>query len=161
MVMKKIISTFLLTSPILLNAQAKPTYPELTANTKRIDLKLPKIENEKNYKVEVRFGLEVNVSECEDPKDFTFNKQNLKHGYGLPNYRYEYYSVAENQPIEIFSVNNPGNCNKNKKVVKKILSVQNIFMEYNGYFSTPFFIPKNWTIEYRLWKIDGEFKTVQ
>lgn len=161
MYIRKIASTFLLASVAILNAQEKPKYPDVTANTKRVDLILPKIENDKDYKVEVRFGLELNVSECENPQDFSFNKQNLKHEYGMPNYRYEYYSVADNIPVEIFSVNAPSNCDSNKKVMKKVLSAQNIFMEYNGYSAVPFFIPKNWTVEYRLWKVDGDFKTVK
>lgn len=161
MIMKKIISTFLLTSAILLNAQEKPTHPELTANTKRIDLKLPKIENEKNYKVEVRFGLEANVSECEDPQYFTFSLQNLKYENGSPSSRNGYYSVAEDTPVEIFDVYNKDNCGKKEKTVKKIVSSQKISMDYNGDFTTTFFIPKNWTVEYRLWKIDGEFKTAK
>ncbi|MCT2407505.1 hypothetical protein NZD88_08140 [Chryseobacterium antibioticum] len=159
--MKKIISTFLLTSAILLNAQEKPTHPELTANTKRIDLKLPKIENEKNYKVEVRFGLEVNVSECEDPQYFTFSLQNLKYENGSPSSRNGYYSIAEDTPVEIFDVYNKDNCGKKEQTVKKIVSSQKISMDYNGDFTTTFFIPKNWTVEYRLWKIDSEFKTAK
>lgn len=160
MTMKKIISTCLLTSAILLNAQEKPKYPDVTANTKRVDLILPKIENDKDYKVEIRFGLELNISECEDPKDFSFNKQNLKHEYGMPNYRYEYYSVTENTPVDIFSINTASNCDSNKKVLRKVLSAQNVFMEYNVT-AVPFFIPKNWTVEYRLWKVDGDFKTMK
>lgn len=157
--MTKLLTIFILTiNSISLYSQDKPNYPKLTDGIKRVNIKLPKIQNPKNYKVEVSFGLEIEISECSDVKNFSFNKENIKREFGLP-HRYLYYTIAENQPVEITS-NNSSNCNKNKMITKKVISYQNVFMDYYDNFEIPFFIPKNWTVEYRIWNAEEKYQTL-
>lgn len=158
--MKKNLSIFILTiNSILLYAQDKPNYPQLTDGIKRVDIKLPKIQNSEDYKVEVSFGLQIKVSECSDVKKFSFNKASIIQEFGLP-HRYLYYTIAENQPVEISSNNNVSNCDKTKMVTKKVTSYQNVFIDYYDNFPIPFFIPKNWTLEYRIWRAQENYKTL-
>ncbi len=156
-----LILTFLISISFL--SQQKPNYPEPEKGMKRVDLKLPKIENDKNYKVEIRFGLEINVSECDDIKDFSFNIKNLTTGYGIPPYRFPYFSLPNDLTTEFVTLKNNDNkkCDESKKIKKKVLSSQNIFEEYNHHFATPYYIPENWTLEYRLWKVDSEYKNAE
>ncbi|MBP1167153.1 serine protease inhibitor ecotin [Chryseobacterium sp. PvR013] len=72
-------------------SQEKPNYPEPEKGMKRVDLKLPKIENNKEYKVEIRFGIEMDVSECSDTNDFSFNRKNLEERYAISPSRFPYY----------------------------------------------------------------------
>lgn len=141
-------------------AQTEPKYPELTENMKRVDLLIPKIQDPENYRLEVRFGTEVKISECENTRSFDFNIKNLRKDFGLPN-RYMYYYIGENQPIQILTFTETKECNPDKQITKKVLSDQNIFIEHIGTQPTPFFIPKTWTVEYRLWKVHTDFKTAK
>ncbi|SHL76362.1 ecotin family protein [Chryseobacterium contaminans] len=158
--MKNVILFFSILYSLNIYSQEKPNYPEPEKGMKRVDLKLPKIENDKDYKVEIKFGMEIEVSECSDVQDFSFNSKNLENKYAIPPYRYPYYVLPKEIPVDIFTFNK-SNCKESKKVKKKILSSQNIFREYNGYYTIPFYIPENWTIEYRLWKVNSEFKNVE
>lgn len=159
--MKNIIAFFFILYSLSIYAQEKPNYPEPEKGMKRVDLKLPKIENDKDYKVEIRFGMEVNVSECSTVNDFSFNIKNLEEKYGIPPYRFPYYVLPKEMPVDIITFNNTSNCDESKKVKKKVLSSQNIFKEYNGHFAIPFYIPEKWTVEFRLWKVNSEFKNVE
>ncbi len=141
-------------------AQTEPKYPELTENMKRVDLLIPKIQDPENYRVEIRFGTEIEISECEHTSSFDFNIKNLKKDFGLPN-RHMYYYIGENQPIQILTVTETKECNPAKQITKKVLSDQNIFIEHISTQPIPFFIPKTWTVEYRLWKVHTDFKTAK
>lgn len=140
---------FIVTLSITTNAQNKPVYPEPKAGFKRVDLMLPRIENEKDFKIEVKFAYVTQIDECSDAS-FSFNKKNLKEFYGIPNSsRFPYY-VLESKDWEIFTGKRPG-CESKIKVDKKIFSDQNIFIEYQSYYVRPFYIPESWTIQYRIW----------
>lgn len=158
--MKSVILFFAILYSLNVYSQEKPNYPEPEKGMKRVDLKLPKIENDKEYKVEIRFGIEMDVSECSDINDFSFNRKNLEERYGISPSRFPYYVLPKEIPVEVLTFNKP-NCVETKKVKKKVLSSQNIFREYNGYYAIPFYIPEKWTVEYRLWKVDSEFKNVE
>ncbi|EFK36344.1 Ecotin precursor [Chryseobacterium gleum] len=160
--MKKIILSFYVLYSLTLHSQEKPNYPEPEKGMKRVDLKLPKIENDKDYKVEIRFGMEIEVSDCSAISDFGFNMKNLEEKYAILPYRYPFYILPKEVPVDIISFNNTeSNCDKTKKVKKKILSSQKIFREYSGYYAIPFYIPEKWSVEYRLWKVNSEFKSVE
>ncbi|MBB6331825.1 serine protease inhibitor ecotin [Chryseobacterium sediminis] len=158
--MKNLILFFSILYSLNMYSQEKPNYPEPEKGMKRVDLKLPKIENNKEYKVEIRFGIEMDVSECSDINNFSFNRKNLEERYGISPSRFPYYVLPKEIPVEVLTFNKP-NCDETKKVKKKVLSSQNIFREYNGYYAIPFYIPEKWTVEYRLWKVDSEFKNVE
>mgnify|MGYP000988022713 CR=1 FL=1 len=157
--MKKLLTVLiLLLLSVKLNAQNTPTYPQPKEGFKRVDLLLPKIENSKDYKVQVKFSLEVSLVECSNA-DFSFNKKNLKEEYGISqNSRYPYY-VLESDAAEIFE-GLQSDCKSDKKVIRKILSSQDIFIEYQSYYARPFYIPKSWNVEYRIWKAGDKYVTV-
>lgn len=67
--MKSVILFFAILYALNVYSQEKLSYPEPEKGMKRVDLKLPKIENDKEYKVEIRFGIEMNISECSDIND--------------------------------------------------------------------------------------------
>ena len=156
--MKKSIIITIFFLSFSLHSQNKPSYPGPNEGFKRVDLLLPKIENEKNYKVEVKFSMKTEVIECASV-DFSFNSKNLKTEYGISNsYRFPYYFL-ENDAVEI-TEGLDEDCNTSKTVLKKIYSSQNILIEYQSYYAIPFFIPESWNLEYRLWKADDVYKCV-
>ncbi len=158
--MKKI-QTFLilLILSVKLNAQNTPTYPQPKEGFKRVDLLLPKIENSKDFKIQVKFSIEATVVECSSTS-FSFNRKNLKEEYGIPqNSRYPYY-VIESDISEIIEGMN-SECKSDKKVKRKIISSQDIFIEYQSYYARPFFIPESWSVEYRIWKAEYKYITVK
>ena len=156
--MRKIITIILLSICISnIYSQNKPTYPEPKIGFKRVDLILPKIDNEKDYKVEVSFGFETNIVECSN-SSFSFNIKNLKTEYGIQPYRFPYY-VLENDLADIIETRN-SECKSDNKIKKKIFTSQNIFIEYQSYYARPFYIPENWTLEYRIWKASDKYITV-
>ncbi|WP_042719988.1 ecotin family protein [Flavobacterium sp. B17] len=158
--MKKILPILILVLlTIKLNAQEKPFYPQPKEGFKRVDLLLPKIENSKNYKVQVKFSFEATVRECSNAS-FIFNRKNLKEEYGIQqDSRYPYY-VIESGAAEIFEGMNL-DCKSDKKVKRKIMSNQDIFIEYQSYYARPFYIPESWSVEYRIWKADDKYITVK
>ena len=141
-------------------AQNKPTYPEPMAGYKRVDLLLPKIENSRDYKIEIQFSFEDNIIECADAS-FNFNpKKNLKEEFGIAtSERYPYYVIV-NDIVEIIE-GKDANCKSNKKVKKKIFSTIDYFIEYQGYYARPFYIPESWSVEYRIWKAAEKYITVK
>ena len=144
---------------VKLNAQNTPTYPQPKEGFKRVDLLLPQIENPKNYKIQVKFSIEATVVECSNAS-FSFNRKNLKEEYGIQqNSRYPYY-VIESDLSEIFEGMN-SDCKSDKKVKRKIISSQDLFIEYQSYYARPFYIPDSWSVEYRIWKAEDKYNTVK
>lgn len=158
--MKKKLTIFIfIVLCVNLNAQNKPSYPEPEEGFKRVDLLLPKIENSKDYKVQVKFSFEASVVECSNAS-FSFNRKNLKEKYGIQqNSRFPYY-VIESDAAEIFEGMN-SDCKSDKKVQRKIISSQDIFIEYQSYYARPFYIPESWSVEYRIWKAEDKYNTVK
>jgi ecotin len=156
--MKNLLILLLILIHSILYCQNKPSYPEPQKGYKKVDLFLPKIENPENYKVEVRFSFESMVIECANAS-FSFPIKNLKTEFGIPNFeRFPYY-VMTSDAAEILEGMN-SNCNSKKKISKKILSSQNIFIEYQAYYARPFYIPDSWFIEYRIWKASDNYISI-
>lgn len=158
---KALIITFFVLLHSTFFSQEKPYYPEPSPGFKRVDLILPKIENYTDFKVEIRFGMETNISECALNSSFSFNPNNLKEEYGISPSRFPYYVLSTNNITEITLGFSQSNCDKGKKVKKKILSSQNIFREYTGHYKVPFYIPEKWSLEYRIWKVDNEYISIK
>ena len=157
--MKKLFFLIIIISSSISYSQDKPTYPEPQKGFKRVDLVLPKIENEKNYKVEVKFGMETSVIECADAS-FSFPQKNLKTEYGISySERFPYY-ILINDIAEVLETRG-SNCKSKTNVNKKIFSGNTIMVEYQSYYARPFYIPESWTLEYRIWKAPDNFTTVK
>jgi len=160
--MKRILLFLLVYINTTIIAQQKPSYPEPEKGFKKVELELPRIDQEKNINVEIKFGLNVTVSECFNPSIFIFNMKNLKIDYAENPTGFPYYTLVGNSPIEIGpSFNADPNCDKEKKVKKKLLSSQNISREYNSNYNVLFYIPENWTLEYRISGTNNDFVTIK
>ena len=157
--MKKLFFILIIISHSISYSQNKPSYPEPQKGFKRVDLILPKIENEKNYQVEVKFGQEVSVIDCADAS-FSFPIKSLKTEYGIPySERFPYYILTSN--IDEITQTRAKGCNSKTSIRKKILSFQNIMIEYQSHYARPFYIPESWTLEYRIWKASDDFTTIK
>ena len=75
---KFIIILILLTGFQNIFAQKQPIYPEPEKGFKRVDLQLPKIENENDFKIEITFGMESESDECTKLKVSKQNMLNLQ-----------------------------------------------------------------------------------
>jgi len=141
-------------------AQSKPSYPQPKEGYKRVDLIFPKIENSDQYKVEVRFGMETELYPCSNAS-FNFKHDALVKGHGIHDNRFPYYDLSTNK-ASVFEGFMNEDCKKEKKIKRKILSSNSLFLEYNSYYSIPFYIPESYTLEYRLWNTDTQgFTTVE
>ena len=141
-------------------AQNTPTYPEPKPGFKRVDLILPKIDDADQYKIELRFGMHIELYPC-SKAGFSFRSDALVKGYGIKDDRFPYYDLTTNQ-AEVFEGFIDDSCKKEKRVKRKIISDQSLLLEYNSYTPIPFFIPNNYTLEYRLWNtVTDEFTTVK
>ena len=110
-------------------------------------------------KIQVKFSIEATVGECSNAS-FSFNRKNLKEEYGIPqSSRYPFY-VVESDAAEIFEGMN-SDCKSDKKVKRKIVSSQDIFIEYQSYYARPFYVPESWSVEYRIWKAEDKYITVK
>ena len=158
--MKKTLTILtLLILSVKLHAQNTPSYPQPKEGFKRVDLLLPKIENSKDYKIQIKFSIDATVVECSNAS-FSFNRKNLKEEYGIQqNSRYPYY-VIESDAAEILEGMN-SDCKSDKKVKRKIISSQDLFIEYQSYYARPFYIPESWSVEYRIWKAEDKYNTVK
>jgi len=147
--MKKILTYLILLVGVTINAQNNTGYPEAQKGFKRVDLLLPYIENQNDYKIEVKFGIITSLTECEEGS-FSFKADNLEKKYDLPKSRQFPYYVLERSNSDII-VAKKSECNSSAKVDKKILSSQNLLIEYQSSYTVPFYIPETWTLEYRIW----------
>ena len=140
-------------------AQNTPSYPEPKEGYKRVNLIFPKIENSNQYKVEVRFGMQMELYPC-SKAGFNFISDALIKDYGIKDGRFPYYNLTTNQ-AEVFEGFMDDNCKKEQKVKRKIVSDNFLYLEYNSYYPIPFYIPESYTLEYRLWNtVTDEFTTV-
>jgi len=139
-------------------SQNKPVYPEVQENFKKVDFILPKIENPDDYHVEITFSFEFETIDCSNTS-FSFNKNDIEKGYGLDS-RFPYYifNVKETEISEGYN----NDCDKTKpKVKKKIFSDYKVIEKYQQYFAIPYYIPKYWNLEYRIFKAESEFKSFE
>ena len=139
-------------------AQQKPDYPKPKKGYKMVILELPKINNENDYKVEIAFGIESKIGECSIP---SFDFRGIKTEYLIPPYKWPYY-VADADTIEIIEGSNPDKtCTSTKLISRKIISSSKEIENYSSSFIRHFYIPENWTLEYRIWKSDPEYISIK
>lgn len=137
---------------------AQNTYIYPDKGFKRVDLILPSTENDKEYKVEIRFGTEVELSECSTVNNIYIDFEHLKLRKGID---YHYYVLdikgAVFQKANLLP--DKTKCKSEKLIKKKLLSFGESFIDYKYNSNVPFFIPENLTLEYRLWKVDSKYKS--
>lgn len=157
MINNKLFLIFLILSSFI-NAQDKPNYPEPKKGYKLVVLELPKLENEKEYKIEITFGMESQINECADA---SFSFPEIKTEYLIPPMRWPYY-IIDAGTIEVMEgIPSESNCTSTKRASRKIISSKNIFENYASGFKRHFFIPEKWTLEYRIWKTTPNYKSVK
>lgn len=135
--------------------QEEVVYPEPKEGFKRVDIKLPAIKNEDDYKVEVNFSMMYEMLDCEKGG---FTLPDFETRYLKPPHKYPYYVIDENK-YEV-AVGRNGTCGS-KKVQKKIYSYKPILIEYSSIFTYRYYIPKNINVEYRIWKAEPHFTEVK
>lgn len=138
-------------------AQNTPTYPEPKEGFRRVDLIFPKIDDADQYKVEVRFGMQMELYPC-SKADFNFRSDALVKSFGIKDGRFPYYDLTTNQ-AEVSERFMDDNCKNEKKVKRKIVSHNSLFLQYNSHYPIPFYIPEGYTLEYRLWHTDTDIFT--
>lgn len=141
-----------------LSAQQKPDYPKPKKGYKMVILELPKMDNEKDYKVEIAFGMESKIGECSIP---SFDFRGIRTEYLVPPYKWPYY-VADADTIEIIEGSNPDKkCTSTKLISRKIISSSKEIENYSSSFIRHFYIPENWTLEYRIWNSNPEYTSIK
>lgn len=145
---------------IQLNAQTKTIFPEPKEGYKKVEIQLPKVDNPKNFKVQISFSFETTLGECSNAF-FSLNpKIDILQSYGTPlNYSQPYYSV-ENPNVDIMEMN-PNGCNSTRRILRKVMCDVEYYIDYKFDYAIPFYIPKNWSLEYKIWRADDQFKTVK
>ena len=144
--MKKSLTILFLLISLISFSQNKPKYPQPKEGYKRVDLLLPKIENQENLKVEVKFAIEIEMFDCESGSFSTYPNSPIEKFGTEPNH-FPYY-VLEGESAEV-SVGSNGNCVGEKKK-KNIYSYQKVTYNYQSNYAVPFYIPKNWILVYRI-----------
>lgn len=141
-----------------LNAQNQPSYPQPEKGFKRVDLRLPPVENEQECKVEVVFSFEDSLIEC-SKASFGFNPDDLKKEYGISGTtRFPYYILKKNSTDIVEGIGY--DCESKKRIKRKIMSSNNIFIRYSSFSPYIFYIPESWSLEYRVWKTSENYITV-
>lgn len=136
-------------------AQEEIAYPDPKEGFKRVDIKLPVIKNEDDYKVEVNFSMMYELLDCEKG---SFTLPGFETRYLKPPHAYPYYVIDESKYDVV--IGKKGTCSS-KKVLKKIYSSSPIFVEYNSIFTYRYYVPKNMNVEYRIWKAEPHFIEVK
>jgi ecotin len=155
--MTKILTTLFLIIGLISFSQNKPNYPEPKEGFKRVDLLLPKLKNQENMQVEIKFAFEIDMLDCERGSFSIYPNLPIEK-FGIGSSRFPYY-VLDSDNSEV-SVGNNGNC-ANTKQKKKKYSNQNIIYNYQSSYSVPFYIPKNWNLVYRVWSTTDTYTIVK
>lgn len=155
--MKKILTTLFLIIGLISFSQNKPNYPEPKDGFKRVDLLLPKLENQENIQVEVKFAFEMEMLDCERGSFHLFPNL-LTQKFGIGTMRFPYH-IIQGEDIEIM-VGRTGECNNVKKM-KMIYSDDKVIYNYQSSYAVPFYIPKSWNLVYRVWSTTDAYTIVK
>ena len=150
-----VIAVFIINS--ISYSQDKPNYPLPNEGFKRVDLLLPKLKNQENIQVEVKFAFEIELLDCERGSFHLFPNL-LTEKFGIGTRRFPYH-VIQGEDIEIMAGRN-GDCNDVKKM-KMIYSDDKVIYNYQSSYAVPFYIPKNWNLVYRVWSTTENYTTVK
>lgn len=159
--MKKILIALFLIIGLLSFSQNKPNYPQPKEGFKRVDLLLPKKENQENLQVEVRFSYEMEMLDCENGS-FSLFPNILSQKFGIGNARYPYYLI-ENANTEVMVMRSSDCDNAKDEEKKKVLiySDQEVKYNYQSSYPVPFYIPENWNLVYRIWSTSDTYTIVK
>lgn len=155
--MKKILTTLFLIIGLISHSQDKPNYPLPKEGFKRVDLLLPKLENQEKVEVEVKFAFEIEMLDCERGSFSIYVNLPIEK-FGVEPNRFPYY-VIESDNAEV-SVGRNANCH-DEKTKKYIYSNQNIIYDYQSSYAVPFYIPKSWNLVYRVWPSNDNYTIVK
>ncbi|GAB0156347.1 serine protease inhibitor ecotin [Chryseobacterium sp. Alg-005] len=153
--MVRIFCLVLLALGIYTFGQEEIAYPEPKEGFKRVDIKLPKIKNEDDYKVEINFSMMYEMLDCEKG---SFTMPDFETRYLKPPHAYPYYVIDKD--IYDVVVRSKGTCGA-KKVRKKIYSSKPILIEYSSIFTYRYYVPENMNVEYRIWKAEPNYIEVK
>ena len=130
-------------------------YPEPKEGYKKIELKLPKLKDEENYKIDVYISIKSKLKKCEKEtleidfkEDFLVKPRNI----------YPFYKIDSNTFATILQ--KIENCEGNEIVEKKTYNSTLSLGYYSG-ITRYFYIPKYMNLEYRIWKVEPKFIEVK
>ncbi|MEN9335022.1 MAG: Ecotin precursor [Bacteroidota bacterium] len=159
--MKKILSFLVCFNVALqLQSQTKTIFPEPKEGYKKVELQLPKVDNTKNYKVQITFSFDANVGECSNAS-FSLNPRiDIIKSYGTPlDYTRPYFSV-EKEFVDILEMN-ATDCKSKKRIKRKVMCDVEYLIDYSYDYAIPFYIPNDWYVEYKIWRTENDFTTVK
>lgn len=159
--MKKILTIVLLLVNLITFSQNKPNYPQPKEGFKRVDLLLPKLKNQENLKVEVKFAFELEMLDCENGS-FSLFPNILSEKFGIGISRYPYYVIEDNNiEVMVMKSRECENQKENNKTKKIIYSNQEVKYNYQSSYTVPFYIPENWNLVYRVWSTSETYTIVK
>ena len=120
-------------------------YPGAKSGMKRVDVDLPKVSKDEKYKVEFFLTLDKEMEDCDVGK---MSNKFQKRSYGSNTY----YEASSSFDIKIYRDEKCGG----KKMTKKVYN-EPLMEDYKSNKKFVFYLPENMSIEYRLWKGDGDF----
>lgn len=133
----------------------KVQYPEPKEGYKKIELKLPKLKDEENYKIDVYGSIKSKIKKCEkETLEINFKEDFLV----KPRNIYPFYVIEANNFATISQ--KMDNCEGSEIVEKKTYNRPLSLGYYSG-FTRYFYIPKYMNLEYRIWKVEPKFIEVK
>ncbi|KFF09580.1 hypothetical protein IX38_03555 [Chryseobacterium luteum] len=144
--------TFILLFFFILCFSQKPEYPQPKDGYKKVELKLPQKENEKDYKIEIFVTFMMTVTKCDTPSSTV----KLEREYLLSGNRYVYYEVKNHNIETVVLISDK--CKE--KISKKVYNFP-LNEEYESQRPYIFYIPKKMNVEYRIWKAEPKYIEVK
>lgn len=151
-ILMKKISTFIFLFLVIFCCSQKVEYPIAKEGYKKIEFKLPKKDNYRDYMVEIFVTFMTKATKCDTPSSTV----KLEREYLLSGNRYIYYEV-KNKNVETVIMMN-GNCGE--KIDKKAYNYP-LLEEYRSGIPYVCYIPQDMDIEYRIWKVEPKYIIVK
>ena len=126
-------------------------YPKAKDGYEQKIITLKTLPNEDNYSVEIFAGKKTLVDSCNHFFLVVVFEQKSVDGWG-----YDYFNFESNGNVGGTLMG----CFDNKKK-KKIVHAQSIQTRYNSKLPIVVYVPKGYTLEYRIWKADEKLNLVK
>lgn len=126
-------------------------YPKAKDGYEQKIITLKTLPNEENYSIEIFAGKKTLVDTCNNFFLAGSFEQKTVDGWG-----YDYFNFESNGNVAGTLMG----CFDNKSV-EKIVHAQSIQTRYNSKLPIIVYLPKGYTLEYRVWKADEKFNLVK
>ncbi|WP_292008435.1 ecotin family protein [Chryseobacterium sp.] len=127
-------------------------YPRVPEGYKRMLIKLPAVQNEKDLRIEILIGKNINADVCNEfgmegsiQLEETFDKKGIV---------YEHYKAKDVNVIQTLML-----CGDNKKVKKFVSIGKTIY--YSSKLPIAIDVPKDMEVSYKILRVDKEVKVTE